>query len=218
MRNLNRPLLVWLSFFFVLQTVKPDANSVREGIFPYLYSQVSFGDTSICVLRDDLRFQDPNRFFSVFLIYGRQIVDSLSLDKMSSTGAKPVDLFLWRTESGKDLVCLEYNSGSGIGIETVAQTDLYIYGISQRKLNLLGTFCTDSVYYNWREKKIFEVDSDLDCNGDTLHIFREGWRVIVDAENMTKVHEFDLVTYVYWTGKRLGCKVSSQFPYFIRKW
>jgi len=221
MKKLFWQFVICFIFFISLESLNAQTRPIRNKIFPYIFVQASSGDTSICVLKDDLRIGDPNRFFSVFLLYGERVIDSLSLDSFTiSAGAKPKNLFLWKTKGGKHLAVLEYFKGGGNGVEIVTLTELLIFDLSMNKLRLLGNFNTDSIYYNnrKREKDIFEVVSRVDYNLDTLHIFREGWKIKKENKMLIKEHKFDLVTYIYWTGKKLISEISSKFSYFLREW
>ncbi len=220
-----RSLIYYLIFGYINITLacnyaNAQCSSDRDKIFPYLANQISIGDTSICITRDNLRLNDSSKFFSVFLFYGNKIIDSLSLsqDSISSTGAHPKSLFVWHTNDGGNFACLEYNEGSGVGTITVTQTELFIIAFSKNRLRIIGHFGTDSVFYNAREQEVVEINSHIDCVGDTLHIFREGWRMRDNNKKLIKVRKIDLVTYVYWTGKNLISKISSKFSYFIRGW
>ncbi len=215
----NKILKYLFIIFSLIQftNCKAQTKSVCSEIFPYVSSQILTGDTIISVTRDDIRLRNTDKFYSIFYIINRDIHDSLSLDTYSNSGAKPKDLFFWKTKNGEKFVCLEYYEGSGIGHINIDETKLLLFDLSNDKLSLIGSFGTDSAYNDSWKNYYFNITSRIFQNEDTLYIARRGWNNTVLKNKEIKINNYNRLTEVIWNSGKMEISITKEPPYFYYK-
>lgn len=214
-KKINYVFIAFLMFQFSF--CKAQNNSICHNIYPFVTDQISTNDTIISITNDKIRLNNAEKFYSLFYIANRIILDSLSFDSYSNSGAKPKDLFFWTLSNGKKLVCLEYNIGSGIGHINIDVTKLFLFDLSKNKLDLIDTFGTDSAYYDSWKNYYFTITSRIFQNHDTLYIARRGWKSIVIKNRDTKINNYNMLTKIIWHDGKLEKLNTNRPPYFYYK-
>jgi hypothetical protein len=184
-------------------------------IFPHIINIATYDSVTLCLTKDENRLNDPNRFYSLFLLYNYSIIDSTSLDQFSNSGAHPKSLFIWNT-SNRKYTCLEYNQGSGVGHQLIEKTNLFIFDLSKRKIERVLTTVTDSLEFNTYSNLGMEVNSRIIPYKDTLFIIREGWKEYGKNE-IFKKKIWESSISIILQNNMLVINKKNGLPYFMEK-
>ena len=191
------------------------AQEELKNIFPFVRNCISVDSTSFCIIRDDIRLDKPNSYYSAFLFYNMSVVDSFSLDEYSNTGATPKSLFVWGNNS-KKIFCLEYNEGSGIGHHLIQETKLLLFDITDNKIKNILTIGTDSMNLNTFNNTLFEVNSRIIPFKDTLFVIRTGWNE-VGGKSMIKKKVWEYTLSIIMNEGHPIIHNRKGLPYFMIK-
>jgi len=211
---MNKQYLFILVIFLNIIAINYAQNNLRE-IFPFVRYCISSDSLSFCIVKNDKRLNNPNSYYSSFLLSNMTVLDSFSLDDFSNTGASPKSLFIWETSS-KKYICLEYNEGSGVGHHLIQETKLFLFDVVGNKINNILTVGTDSLNLNTQTNYLFEVNSKIIPYKDTLFIIRTCWK---EAGELTSVKKktWEQTTSIIMSQSHLIVETNKGLPFFMMK-